>query len=407
MKRISLLLVLALCISVGFAQKANVKKAKNFALAEPADFKSAREAIKPALKDSTTRNLAETWYVAGLIGYKENDQLYAKEAIGQPFDKDVKGQAIVESIPYFLKAMSMDTIVDKKGKKKTKYSREIKDKIKEYYTTPQNLYSYAAYLFDTKKDYAEAHKIFDLYLSIPKMPMYKNEIKMDSNYVKVKYFSAAAASQAGMNEDAIALYEDLKDDGFEEVIIHQLLYQEYNAKKDTVNYVRILKEGYAKYPNEAWFLQNLINYYIFSEKIPEAMQYLTAAIERDPNNAEYVLIKGKLADKLGKTDEARAAFEKAIELNPKLAEAYSEIGRLINNKAVDMFDKANDIKDIKLYNAAKKKAEGVLAEAIPYFKKAVELAPNEIEYKKTLKTLYYRLKMDKEFDAIEKEINAM
>jgi len=407
MKRISLILVLAVSFTAMFAQIANVKKAKNYALMESADFKAAREAIKPALTDSTTKNLAETWYVAGLIGSKENEKWYKQEVLGQTFDKDVKGQAILESIPYFLKALTLDSVPDKKGKIKTKFSKEIKDIIKDYYITPQNLYEYAAYLFDTKKDYAAAHKVFDVYLSIPKMPFIKNEIKIDTNYVKIQYYSAAAASQADMNDDAIKIYEDIKDKGFEEKVIYQLLYQEYFTKKDTVNYVRVLNGGYTKFPNEPWFLQNLINYYIFSGQVPEAMKYLNAAIDRDPKNAEYQLIKGKLSDQIGNAVDARAAFDKAIELNPKLAEGYSEVGRLLYNKAVAMFDDANNIKDIKLYNAAKKKAEVALGEAIPFYKKASELDPNEIEYKKNLKTIYYRLGMDKEFNAIDKEINAM
>lgn len=407
MKRISLFLILAVSFSVVFAQKANVKKAKDLAYMDGADFKAARQVIKEALADSTTKNLAETWYVAGLIGYKENEKLYQSMILNQNYDKDVKGKAIMESIPYFLKAVSLDTIVDKKGKVKTKYSKDIKEKLKEYFTDQTNLWGYGAYLFDEKKDYVGAHKVFDTYLSIPKLPLMKNEIKTDTNYVKVKYFSAAAASQAGLSDDAIALYEDLKDDGFEELFIHQLLYQEYFNKKDTANYVRILKEGYAKFPQEAWFLQNLINHYIFTNQMSEAMNYLNSAIEKEPSNAEYLLIKGKLADQLGNPDEAKAAFDKAIELNPKSADAYSEMGRLVYNKAIKLFDDANNIKDLKLYNAATKKAEDVLRESIPFYKKAIEIKPDEIEYKKTLKSIYYRLKMYKEFDALEKEINAM
>ena len=70
-----------------------------------------------------------------------------------------------------------------------------------------------------------------------------------------------------------------------------------------------------------------------------------------------------------------------------------------------MTDVANDIKDNKLAIAARKKADEVFKESIPYFIKATEVNPEEREYKKTLRTLYYRLKMDKEFDAIDKELN--
>ena len=68
MKKIILSLFLVISFTLSFAQKSNVSKAKNKALMENPDFTGAREAIKLALNDSTTKNLAETWYVAGLIG---------------------------------------------------------------------------------------------------------------------------------------------------------------------------------------------------------------------------------------------------------------------------------------------------------------------------------------------------
>ena len=54
-----------------------------------------------------------------------------------------------------------------------------------------------------------------------------------------------------------------------------------------------------------------------------------------------------------------------------------------------------------------KKVDAVFAQSIPFFKKATELNPKERDYKTTLKTLYYRLKMDADFEAMKKEIDAM
>jgi len=62
---------------------------------------------------------------------------------------------------------------------------------------------------------------------------------------------------------------------------------------------------------------------------------------------------------------------------------------------------------MKLYNAEAKKAEDLFKQSLPFFKKASEVNPKEVEYKKTLKTLYYRMQMNAEFDAIKKEIDAM
>ena len=95
MKKTVLFVALVLGASLTYAQKSNVSKAKNKALAvEKPDFAGARELIKPALEDASTKYDANTWYVAGLIGYKENDQEYQKQVIGQKFDEELKGNVI-------------------------------------------------------------------------------------------------------------------------------------------------------------------------------------------------------------------------------------------------------------------------------------------------------------------------
>ena len=404
MKKVILAIILAVSVTGTYAQKKNVTKAKNKALMEVPDFKGAREDIKPALTDSITKNQALTWYVAGTIGYKENEAELKKQMLGQKFDADVKGKAIMESYEYFLKAYELDGLPNAKGKIKPKFQKDIKAKIKEYYTTQANLVAYGAHLFE-KKDYPATVKVFETYLGIPALPMMNGELKPDSTFYMIKYYTAIAATNAEMSDKAISYYEDLKDDGYEELIVHQLLYEEYLKKKDTVNFVKTLKAGFEKFPNEPWFLQNLINYYIFSNQAKDAIVYLNAAIKRDPNKAEYQYIKGNLDENMGNLEDARKAFDKAIELDPTQADAYAGIGRLIYNKGVAMADAANEIKDNKLYNAAKKKADAVFAESIPFFKKAAELKPAEMEYKRTLKNIYYRLKMDKEYEAVDKEMN--
>jgi len=406
MKKIILSLFLVISFTLSFAQKANVSKAKNKALMENPDFTGAREAIKLALKDSTTKNLAETWYVAGLIGNKENEVLFNKSIMKQPFDSLAKGKALMESYDYFVQALKFDQLPDAKGRIKPRYSKDIKTYLKDYYTTQQNLIAYGALLYE-KKNYEGAVKTFEAYLEIPKMPIMNNEIKIDSTYYMISFYTAASAANAKMHDKAIGIYESLKDKKYETKSVYQSLYEEYVVKKDTANFVNTLKEGLGKFPTDAWFMQNLINYYIYSGKIKDALSYLDKAIEKEPSLAQYRYVKGNLEESLGNYEEARAAFDKAIELDPTQAESYAGIGRIYYNKAVKILEASAKIKDMKVYNAEAKKAEDLFKQSLPFFKKASEVNPKEVEYKKTLKTLYYRLQMNAEFDAVKKEIDAM
>jgi len=408
MKKIILSLILAISFTFAFAQKANVSKAKNKALTEEnPDFAGAREAIKLALKDSTTNKLAETYYVAGLIGYKENDAFYKKQIIGQKIDTIAKGKAILESYPYLLTALKMDSMPDAKGKIKPKYTKEIKAMITDYYKIQLNLYAYGAFLLQKKKDYPGAINAWEVYLQIPKLPIMNKELKMDSAYKLIKFYSALTAVDAKLTTKAISLLEDLKNDNYETADVYRYLANTYMTQKDTVNYVKTLKEGVQKLPADTWFLLNLINHYIYSGKTKDALVYLNTVIEKDPKSAQYRFVKGNIDESLGNIDEALASFDKAIELDPNLADAYAGKGRLYYNKAVKMSEEANKIKDNKLYNAESKKVDAAFKESVPYFKKATELNPKDRDYKMTLKTLYYRLKMDADFEAIKKEIDAM
>jgi hypothetical protein len=407
MKKIILSLILVISFTFSFAQKANISKAKNKALTETnPDFAGARESIKLALADSTTKNLAETWYVAGLIGNKENELLYQKALLNQPFDTIVKGKAILESYNYFIQANKFDQMPDAKGKVKLKFTKDIKSKLTEYYKIQQNLISYGAHLYE-KKNFEGAYQAFNVFLEIPKLPFMNNEIKMDSTYNMITYYAAISASNAKMNDKSIQLLEGLKDKNYETQNVYQLIYEQYMNQKDSVGAVKTLKEGFEKFPTNGWFLQNLINYYIYSKKTNDALTYLNSAIEKDPKMAQYRYVKGNLDESVGNYDSALASFDKAIELDPTMADAWAGKGRLYYNKAVRMAEESNKIKDVRLYNAEMKKVDAAFKESIPFFKKATELNPKEVEYKKTLKTLYYRLKMDADFEAINKEIKAM
>ena len=407
MKKVVLLLAIMMSISFASAQKANVSKAKNKALAtEKPDFAGARELIKPALEDPTTKNLANTWHIAGLIGYKENDAEYQKPAHGLKADEEKKGKAIMESYHYFLVADSLGETPDAKGKVKNSVRKDIKSKVKEYYTMPHNLISYGANLYD-KKDYTEAYNVFTVFTDIPHLPMIGNEIPLDSTYYMIMYYAASSASNAKMHNEAIALYEELKTKDYERINVFQLLYEEYLSQKDTVNFVQTLKDGFAAFPREAWFLQNLINYYIYSNQTEKALIYLDNAIENEPNIAQYRYVKGVIDEQLGNFETAHISFDKAIELEPEMADAYAGKGRLIFNDAVKKAEEAGKIKDNKLYQTEMDKVEKIFEESLPYFVKATEFAPNDIEHKKTLRTLYYRLRMDDEYEAINKEISEM
>ncbi|HNX88170.1 MAG TPA: tetratricopeptide repeat protein [Paludibacteraceae bacterium] len=404
MKKLILSLCLILGFSAAFAQKSNVAKAENYTLQEKPDFAGAREAIKAAMQDEKTKADAKTYFTAGMIGFKENESFNTRLMVNdKSVDPMAKGKAIMEAYNYFLIADSLDKLPDVKGKIKPRYGKKIKDNIKELYNGQHNIIAYGAQLFDNK-NYKEAYNVFNTYLTIPSLPVINKEVATDSTYNMIKYYAAIAATNNTDHTNAVKLYTDLKDDNYETKNVYQLLSEEYRLMKDTVNYLNTLKEGVQKFSKDPWFLQSIINHYIYSDQIPEASKYLNEAIALAPDVAQYYYVKGNVEERLGNNDTALEAFNKALELDPNMAGAYGGKGRVIFNKAVQILNDASAIRDNKLYQKEKEKADVIFKEAMPFLKKAVEINPEDTDFKQALKQLYYRLDMQAEYQAISKEL---
>jgi tetratricopeptide (TPR) repeat protein len=167
-----------------------------------------------------------------------------------------------------------------------------------------------------------------------------------------------------------------------------------------------LEKGLVKFPQEFYFLGNLINHYVFGGQPQKATELLDKAIANDPTNAQLYSVRGSMLEVLEDMDAAMANFDKAIELKPDFKEAWLGKARVIYNKAFKMEQKALEIKDYKLSDIAVAKAFEVYKESIPFFEKVIELDPEDFETMKTLRSLFYKLtNSDPSYQAKYDEIN--
>ena len=413
MKKTLLMAALVLISAGCMAQKANVNKAKSLILSEEPDYDQARQLIGAALTNEETKGQANTWFVAGLIGYQQDVQANKMQYLGQTIDQDKIGQGIMESYDYWIKAdeIAMTPVLNKKGVEvvDTKTRSNIAKKMLEYYTN-QEFIKYGVHL-NEQRDFKGAYNVFMRHLTMRDLPMMQDDkllaqMPKDTIYQQYEYYAALFAIQAKMHPEAIALLEDMKNGDFEGIAINQFLYQEYMEEvKDTVNAIRVLKDAMVRFPQEPWFLQNLINYYIFSKQEQQAIDYLIQAIEREPNVAEYHLIKGNLDANQNNAEAALADYDRALEINPQLADAYAGKGRVYYNQAGKIIEDATYIQDAKAYKAALNAASDKLKESLPFFEKALEVAPENREYMVILKGIYYRLHMDDKYEAMQDKLN--
>lgn len=407
MKRVLLTVALCVAASASFAQKKVVNEAQSIAKGSNADFGEARTLIKGALENPETKDDAKTWYVAGFIEDQQFNAERAKQILGQQPNEPVMYEALYGILPYFQKAYELDQLPNEKGKVKPKYTKDIKSILSANHVY---LFNGGAYYFD-KQEYKKAYDFFNQYVEISELPMFAGTqtAEKDSTFMTVQFYAATAASLAKDSRLAIAALERAKNTPYRQYDVYQYLCYEYGEARtaqDSVMLEKTFEEGMQVFPDSAFFLNNLINTYIYSNRNEKALEMLNVAIQKNPNDANLYNVMGRVYE-TGLKDYANAEknFQIALEKDPNLTDALSNIGRIYYNQGVNKLSEANMINDSKKYQEELGMAKDLFKKALPYYKKAHEAEPEKMDNMIALRGIYYNLNMGPELEAIEAEMN--
>ena len=378
MKRVLLTVALCVAASASFAQKKVVNEAQSIAKGSNADFGEARTLIKGALENPETKDDAKTWYVAGFIEDQQFNTERAKQILGQQPNEPVMYEALYGILPYFQKAYELDQLPNEKGKVKPKYTKDIKSILSANHVY---LFNGGAYYFD-KQEYKKAYDFFNQYVEISELPMFAGTqtAEKDSTFMTVQFYAAAAASLAKDSRLAIAALERAKNTPYRQYDVYQYLCYEYGEARtaqDSVMLEKTFEEGMQVFPDSAFFLNNLINTYIYSNRNEKALEMLNVAIQKNPNDANLYNVMGRVYE-TGLKDYANAEknFQIALEKDPNLTDALSNIGRIYYNQGVNKLSEANMINDSKKYQEELGMAKDLFKKALPYYKKAQDRKSN-------------------------------
>lgn len=102
---------------------------------------------------------------------------------------------------------------------------------------------------------------------------------------------------------------------------------------------------------------------------------------------------------------AEKNFQIALEKDPNLTDALSNIGRIYYNQGVNKLSEANRLMIVR--NTRRNQAWQKICskKALPYYKKAHEAEPEKMDNMIALRGIYYNLNMGPELEAIEAEMN--
>jgi len=405
MKKLSLTIVLCLTVAFAFGQKKALGDVKREIGHSNPNFENARSLINDAKDNPETKDDAETWYVAGLVEFKEFELGKNLKLIQKTPDEAKMYAGLKNIIPNFIVADSLDMLPNEKGKVKPRYRKGMKSVLLD------NRLDYidAGIYYFNDKNYEDAYNLFQQFFDIPKLKMFEgdNIAAKDTAYALYRYYAGLSLAQFGTTNQIASYFEGMKDNnGYNENEIFQTLCSLYERNNDTVNLIKTLKEGVAKFPKEPYFLLNLINQYIFSNQGDVAVELITKAIATMPERtAELYTVLGIVYENSqNEIGVAKVNFEKALSVDPDYVDALSGLGRINFNKALEAQRAANEITDNKKFNEAKAKYIEMFREALPYFEKAHQLRPDDRDVMIALSHIYYTLNMNSKFDQIEKEL---
>lgn len=385
MKKTIILLALVLSVSGVFAQKGKVTTAQN--LKEQGKLSEALETIEMTIdpsneKSEKTINWPKTWEVRG--------EIY--QAIGQSKDENIKklsDDPLTEALNSYKKAIELDA--------GNKNANSLKIKL----TLLTNDLTNQAIIAFQNEDYKKALSSFEQILEINEMNIVKAD-NPDAVDTVILFNTGLAASYAQEYDKAINYFSETVKYGYNGARTYSLLAQSYQAKKDTLGALKVLQEGFEKYPDDNLVLESMIQIYIDTKRTEDAMKYLQMAIEHDPSVARYHFALGRLYEDIGNEEMAVKTYEKCIEVDPTFFNGYYNLGALYYNKGVKQMEIAKEVpvNDNAGYEREMAKADEWFAKALPFMEKCNELQPDDKMTLESLKNLYYRLKQMDKYNAV-------
>ncbi len=216
---------------------------------------------------------------------------------------------------------------------------------------------------------------------------------------QIYYYASLAAMRSKKFEEAITLNDFLIGanygvDNKEKVSVYVNQSMALKETGDTAKMLKVLEDGIAKFPNDSYPLViEMFNYYVASGNTGKAREYINMAMQNDPNNAQFLVIRGTLAQEMKDKTAAEADFNKALEIDPNNYDAIYGLGALYINSAADTLewaDKNIPPTDFAAFEKYQEIAKECQTKALPHLEKALSIKPNDLQVLQILKELYYK-----------------
>ena len=418
MKKIGLIIALAVISAVAFSQSRKVTSANNYL--KDGFLIDAKKSIDEAEQHSETANSYKTYYYKGKIYHQigastepKFQNLCGNDCFDIAYKSYLKSIELNIKNPDF-KGYSLETeeglkkfeeIFERQNSRDYEDSQSLMDILMNCFPAlSQGFINLGIDLYAEQK-YNEAYDLF-----LKAMNISIGNVKPDLVYV-----TALAALKSEKYEKAVECFKILIKTNYgktmeEKVEIYSNMAKAYSLLGNETEMLATLEEGIKKYPKANYpLIIEVYNYNVTSGDKSKALDYINIAIEKNPNDAQFYVVKGDLLNEMNQKEEAVTSFEKALALDPENYDANYSLGAFYYNNGVDTIKAADNLPstDFAKMDEYGEAGKVLFAQALPYLEKAYSKKPKDVALLDILRIIYRRVGKFEEFNKINAELEEL
>jgi len=385
-------LFLGLALTVGFAQKKELKTAqKQFKASKVEEAKATLETNKALLEGATDAKIKTQYhFLLGQIARLD-------KAFQSAYDnlKMAEGNSSIKAaLATEMQQLTSDIV----------NAAIEQSEAKEFIPSSNNLF--LAYQMDPEAniDYLYYSATNAVNGSDYPLALERYILLRDINYTGVvtKYYvtEVATGQETEVSATEYGIYQKSKsytnareedsESKYPEIVKNIALIYNQLGQKD--NAIKAVQDARKANPGDVGLILTEANIYIELGERERYQELIIEALEQDPNNAVLYFNLGVVNSETGDKVKSREFYEKAIELDPEMENAYLNLVALILEDEANIVEQMNSLgnsrADNAKYDELKAKREALYLECVPVLKDLIALDDSNLEAVKTLRNIY-------------------
>lgn len=182
----------------------------------------------------------------------------------------------------------------------------------------------------------------------------------------------------------------------------------YVEMGDTEKAIAAVKDARSIAPDDVNLILTEANLQIKLGNKDEFANLMSQALELDPKNPALYFNLGVINGEQGDAEKAKEYYKKCIELDPTYVDAYVNLGSAyLEDDKVLVEEMNKNLNDFDKYDEIKAKQSDLYKEVIPFYEKAYELRPDDIDTVRTLMSLYENTEMEDKFKTMKEKYDSL